>query len=39
MEACGLQDEIDVEFLVPAATDEVLVAAAKSGNHPAFVEL
>ncbi len=34
-----LQDEIDVEFVVPAATDEVLVAAAKSGNHPAFVEL
>jgi len=39
METCKLQDEIEVEFVVPAATDEVLVAAAKSGNHPAFVEL
>jgi RNA polymerase sigma-70 factor (ECF subfamily) len=39
METCKLQDEIDVEFLVPAATDEVLVVAAKSGNHSAFVEL
>jgi RNA polymerase sigma-70 factor (ECF subfamily) len=38
-DTCGLQNEIDVEFSVPAATDEVLVAAAKSGNHPAFVEL
>jgi len=34
-----LPDEIDVQVAVPAATDEVLVAAAKSGNHPAFVEL
>jgi RNA polymerase sigma-70 factor (ECF subfamily) len=39
MDTCSLQDGIDVEFVVPAATDEVLVAAAKSGNHPAFVEL
>jgi RNA polymerase sigma-70 factor, ECF subfamily len=39
METCKLQDEIEVECVVPAATDEVLVAAAKSGNHPAFVEL
>ena len=39
MDTCRLQNEIDVEFVVPAATDEVLVAAAKSGNHPAFVEL
>jgi RNA polymerase sigma-70 factor (ECF subfamily) len=36
---CSLQDEIDTEFVIPAATDEVLVAAAKSGNHQAFVEL
>jgi RNA polymerase sigma-70 factor, ECF subfamily len=39
MESCGLQDEIKVIFAAPAATDEVLVAAAKSGDHPAFVEL
>jgi len=38
-ETCKLQDEIDAEFLVPAAADEVLVAAARSGNHSAFVEL
>lgn len=39
VDTCRLQDEIDGEFVVPAATDEVLVAAARSGNHPAFVEL
>ena len=39
METCKLQGEIEVEFVVPTATDEVLVVAAKSGNHPAFVEL
>jgi hypothetical protein len=39
MDRCRLQDGIDVEFVVPAATDEVLVAAANSGNHPAFDEL
>ena len=39
MQSCGLQDEINAKFIGPAATDEVLVAAAKSGNHPAFAEL
>jgi RNA polymerase sigma-70 factor, ECF subfamily len=39
MEMGNLQDEIGVEFMAPAATDDVLVVAAKSGNHPAFVEL
>jgi RNA polymerase sigma-70 factor (ECF subfamily) len=39
MDMRGPQDEIDVEFSISAATDEVLVAAAKSGNHTAFVEL
>jgi hypothetical protein len=29
MDTCGLQDEINVKLVVPAATDEVLVAAAK----------
>jgi RNA polymerase sigma-70 factor (ECF subfamily) len=29
----------NVKFAAPAATDEDLVAAAKSGDHPAFVEL
>jgi RNA polymerase sigma-70 factor (ECF subfamily) len=32
-------DEINVELVVPAATDEVLVAAAKLGDHLAFAEL
>ena len=35
----SLQDEVNAELAVPAATDEALVAAAKSGNHSAFVEL
>src|SRR5882762_3732231 len=39
MNTLGLQDEIEVRLIVPAATDEVLVAAAKLGNHPAFAEL
>src|ERR1700738_3723803 len=39
MNTLGFQDEIDVELVAPSATDEVLVAAAKSGNHPAFAEL
>jgi RNA polymerase sigma-70 factor, ECF subfamily len=39
MDTRRLQDEIDVKLVVPAATDEVLVAAAKSGDHPAFGEL
>jgi len=37
MDTRRLQD--DVELVVPAATDEVLVAAAKLGDHPAFAEL
>src|SRR5580692_2611413 len=39
MDMRRLQDEINVELVVPAATDEVLVAAAKSGDHSAFAEL
>jgi RNA polymerase sigma-70 factor (ECF subfamily) len=39
MDTCGLQDEIDLKFLVPAATDEVLVGAAKLGDRHAFAEL
>jgi RNA polymerase sigma-70 factor (ECF subfamily) len=39
MDTRRLQDEIDVKLVVPAATDEVLVAAAKLGDHPAFAEL
>jgi RNA polymerase sigma-70 factor (ECF subfamily) len=39
MTTCGLQDEINVKFAVSPATDEDLVAAAKTGDHPAFVEL
>jgi len=39
VQSCGLRDEINAKSIGPAATDEVLVAAAKSGNHPAFAEL
>src|ERR1700682_1187729 len=39
MDTRRLQDEINVELVVPVATDEVLVAAAKLGDHPAFAEL
>jgi RNA polymerase sigma-70 factor (ECF subfamily) len=33
------QDEISVKLLAAAATDEVLVGAAKAGDRPAFAEL
>jgi RNA polymerase sigma-70 factor (ECF subfamily) len=39
MDTRSVQDEIDAKLVVPAATDEVLVAAAKLGDHPAFGEL
>ncbi len=39
MESSGLQDEIKVKFATREATDDLLIAAAKSGNHLAFVEL
>jgi RNA polymerase sigma-70 factor, ECF subfamily len=41
MDSQTQQDEVlaSVNFVAPAPTDEVLVAAAKSGNHPAFLEL
>ncbi len=39
MESNRLQNEINVKFAASAATDEDLVAVAKSGDHPAFVEL
>jgi RNA polymerase sigma-70 factor, ECF subfamily len=39
MDTLGFQDEIDMNLVAPAATDEALVAAAKLGNHPAFAEL
>ena len=35
----GRQGEIDATLVGPAITDEVLVAAAKLGNHTAFGEL
>jgi RNA polymerase sigma-70 factor (ECF subfamily) len=38
MDTCRLQDEISMKLLA-AATDEVLVAAAKSGDQIAFTEL
>ena len=35
------QDELlaNTQLVDPAATDEALVSAAKSGDHPAFLEL
>jgi RNA polymerase sigma-70 factor, ECF subfamily len=39
MDTRRLQDEINVKLVVPVATDEVLVAAAKLGDHSAFAEL
>lgn len=37
--ASRLHDEISVRLLAAAAPDEVLVAAAKLGDRPAFAEL
>jgi RNA polymerase sigma-70 factor (ECF subfamily) len=39
MHSYSQQDEINAKPAGPATTDEVLVAAAKSGNHAAFAEL
>ena len=39
MDICRPQDEMSGEFLAASAADEVLVAAAKSGDGPAFAEL
>jgi len=39
IQSCGLQGEINANFVDPATADEVLVAAAKLGNHTAFAEL
>src|SRR5260370_37849665 len=38
MDTCRSQDEISAKLLA-AATDEVLVTAAKLGDRPAFAEL
>jgi RNA polymerase sigma-70 factor, ECF subfamily len=39
METCRSHDEIRVNLFAAAATDDVLVAAAKLGDRPAFAEL
>jgi RNA polymerase sigma-70 factor (ECF subfamily) len=39
MDTCRSDDETTVKLLTAAATDEVLVAAAKRGDRPAFEEL
>ena len=39
MEKCGSQDEITIKLLAATAPDDVLVAAAKLGDRPAFTEL
>jgi RNA polymerase sigma-70 factor (ECF subfamily) len=39
MQPHGLPNEINTRFIGLGTTDEVLVAAAKSGDHPAFAAL
>jgi RNA polymerase sigma factor (sigma-70 family) len=39
MESSGLQNEISVNFVGRAATDETLVAASRQGDHSSFMEL
>jgi RNA polymerase sigma factor (sigma-70 family) len=39
MEKCGSQDEITIKLRAASAPDDVLVAAAKLGDRPAFTEL
>ena len=39
MEKCGFQDEITIKLLAAAVPDDVLVAAAKLGDRPAFTVL
>lgn len=39
MEKCGFQDEVTIKLLATAASDDVLVAAAKIGDCAAFTEL
>ena len=39
MNFCSSQEEISVKLLPAAATDEMLVEAARLGNRPAFAEL
>ena len=39
MNICSSQEEISVKLLSAAATDEMLVEAARLGNRPAFAEL
>jgi RNA polymerase sigma-70 factor (ECF subfamily) len=39
MEKCGSQDEITIKLLAATVPDDVLVAAAKLGDRPAFTEL
>jgi RNA polymerase sigma factor (sigma-70 family) len=39
VQSCRPQSEMNSNFVGPATADEALVAAAKSGNHPAFGEL
>jgi RNA polymerase sigma-70 factor (ECF subfamily) len=39
MKLCELEEEINVDSNISSATDEALVAEAKSGNHAAFAKL
>jgi RNA polymerase sigma-70 factor (ECF subfamily) len=39
MKLCVLKEEVNINSIIPSATDEALVEEAKSGDHAAFAEL
>jgi RNA polymerase sigma-70 factor, ECF subfamily len=39
MKSCGMRDEPQVKFVASTTTDNLLISAAKSGDHSAFMEL
>ena len=39
MKLCELKEEVGINSIVLAATDEALVKEAKAGDHAAFAEL
>src|ERR1700750_1879346 len=39
MKLCVLKEEVNINSIIPSATDEALVEEAKSGDHAAFEEL
>src|SRR5580692_753395 len=39
MKSCGMRDETHVRFVASTTTDNLLIPAAKAGDHSAFMEL